>query len=58
MATIDVTLGDCNMRTGSVYMPVHGTEGEIARRRVLGFVKEAHAGFESKGCVIFGGGLE
>ena len=55
VATMDITLDGCSLRIGSVYMPVHGTEGEIARWRVLGFVREAHAEFESKGCVIFGG---
>ena len=45
MATIDVTLGGCNMRTGSVYMPVHGIDSEAARRSVLGFVRDAHSSF-------------
>eukprot|EP00972_Heterocapsa_arctica_P023003 3382767-Heterocapsa_arctica.AAC.1 len=55
VATIDVTLDGCNMRIGSVYMPVHGTDGEAARRKVLGVVRDAHSGFTLQGCVVFGG---
>ena len=55
VATMDITLDGCSMRIGSVYIPVHGADGEAARRRVLGYVREAHSGLNRRGVLCLGG---
>ena len=55
VATIDVEIDGCNIRFGSVYMPVHNSEGIEGRKTCLAAVKEASQEIPGEACAIFGG---
>ena len=54
VATIDLVIGSCQVRIGSVYMPPLGSSIGL-REKVFEWVEKANVGTGNGKCVIFGG---
>ena len=55
VATMDVQVGSCFVRVGSVYQPPVGGQHKTVRQEVLETVLRVHADTGDEYCVVFGG---